>query len=70
MERTLCDNIIYSKYSTSRKIKDIYDISLLEYFGIYDKVIDQIEAFKKNYDFGDTPEYHINKEIIHASSRT
>lgn len=154
IENTLCDNIIYAKYSTFRTIKDTYDISLLENFGIYDesvedhamneyleialmhlyhqnkfeasferiflsftkryknythienrlyrdflpdlltlleeykpsssslglrvktlietdiiKAMDQIDEFKKNSDFCDTPEYHINKEIIHASSQ-
>lgn len=154
IENTLCDNIIYAKYSTFRSIKDTYDISLLENFGIYDesvadqamndyleialmhlyhknkfeasferiflsftnkykdyahiekrlyrdflpnllslleeykpsssslglrvktlietdiiKAMDQIEAFKNNSDFCTTPEYHINKEIIHASSQ-
>ena len=33
------------------------------------KAMDQIEALKKNSDFCDTSEYHINKEIIHASSQ-
>ena len=33
------------------------------------KAMDQIEAYKNNSDFCDTPEYHINKEIIHASSQ-
>lgn len=154
IENTLCDNIIYAKYSTFRTIKDTYDISLLENFGIYDesvedramndyleialkhlyhknmfeasferiflsftkryndythiekrlyrdflpdllslleeykpsssslglrvktlietdiiKAINQIEAAKNNSDFCNTPEYHINKEIIHASSQ-
>lgn len=41
VERTLCDNIIYSKYSTFRKIKDTYDISLLENFGIYDETVNE-----------------------------
>jgi hypothetical protein len=42
IENTLCDNIIYSKYSTFRKIKDDYNISLLTNYGIFDeKVEDQ-----------------------------
>ena len=40
IENTLCDNIIYAKYSTFRAIKDTYDISLLENFGIYDESVE------------------------------
>lgn len=40
IEKTLCDNIIYAKYSTFRSIKDTYDVSLLENFGIYDEFVE------------------------------
>ena len=40
IENTLCDNIIYAKYSTFQKIKDQYDFSLLRNFGIYDDSVE------------------------------
>lgn len=40
LENTLCDNIIYAKYSTLRKIKDQYNISLLKTFGIWDDMVE------------------------------
>lgn len=154
IHNTLCDNIVYSKYYTFKKIKETHNVSLLETFGIYDffvnnesmakyldiaiehtfmqkgvkdnfytifmsytrkhndfthidkrlhkeflplfiklfeqhspttsslgirvktlietdiiKAIDQINALSTNSDFVTTPEFELNKKIIHASSQ-
>ena len=39
IDYTLCDNVIYAKYSSFYKIKKEYDISLLHNFGIYDFMV-------------------------------
>ena len=40
LENSLCDNIIYAKYSTFRNIKKQYDLSLLKTFGIWDYMVE------------------------------